>query len=112
VGLDPKGRQVSRLGTGRLTIMGEHMLAVMESRGIPSWRALSDKLAQRTGRIYGTSRISNWAYGRHPVSLEFARDFVFAMDLDARERGAWHEAFLFGHDAYSTEQAPATREAV
>jgi hypothetical protein len=101
-----KGREVSRLGTGRLTIMGEHMLAVMNARGISSWTGLAERIWRKTGVRYKPARISNWAYGRHPINLEFARAFVMALDLNAEERAEWHEAFLFGHDAYADSTLP------
>jgi hypothetical protein len=91
--------------------MGRHMLDVMERRGIPTWRALSERIASRTGARFGPARISNWAYGRHPASLEFARAFGLGLDLSPEERAEWHEAFLMGHDAYDDEAARPGGEA-
>lgn len=89
---------MSRLGTGKLMVMGATMLRLMAKRQIMTWKALSNRIKLKTGRTYTPARISNWAYGRHPPALEFCDDFAVSVVLTARERREWDRAFLRGYD--------------
>lgn len=89
---------MSRLGTGRLMVIGATMLRLMTRRQVMTWKALSNRIKMRTGRTYSPARISNWAYGRHPPALEFCDDFAVSVGLSAVERREWDKAFLRGYD--------------
>lgn len=89
---------MSRLGTGRLMVMGATMLRLMTKRGIVTWKALSSRIRMRTGNAYSPARISNWAYGRHPPALPFCHDFAVSVGLSQAERKEWDRAFLRGYD--------------
>ncbi len=86
--------------TGRLTVFGSTMLELMAKRGMRQWTALSDRL-EAAGHDYKPARISNWAYGRHPVARAFGRAFAEVLALDEEERRRLADAFLFGQDTYA-----------
>ncbi len=90
--------------TGQLTVFGATMLELMARRGVRQWKTLSDLLSEQ-GHDYKPARISNWAYGRHPVNRSFGRAFNEVLELGEEERHQLADAFLFGQEVYVGDQA-------
>lgn len=84
-------------GGVKLTVFGATMLELMGKRGITGWTSLSDHLA-KGGYDFKPPRISNWAYGRHPVSGDFARAFASTLELDEEEATRLALAFTYKQD--------------